>query len=455
MAPSSGASIMTIQTIFHFLLAERRAILTIARTPHAIWIAILLVLSAGLSRNYDNEPLLYEPLHALGPLIASALIGTGLFLVLTLATRCPRTPGTGFLRRFIIFMTLYWMTAPMAWLYGIPWERLTDAATATELNLWTLALVSLWRVVLIGWIAALIFGVPAYRTVIVTLAYSNILAVVTLIALPFPIINVMGGIELSQSEALISAIATIVIMLSVFTVPILFLTSLGLLAAKPGTWQVPAPGTASDDRTDHEFGVPASPRIHRSVVILAVGAVLFWCALLPLTQPAQSLRFITEKALRTGDIDRGIDLMQTNGRRAYPVHWDPPPRRMYGEREPDMLDVLTHLADRPDAPDWVIETFSDKVSRTSLSDWTSEDSSRLLPVVQRMKHGPQLAYKMRRVIVYSRFDDRNDEQVRTIRAILEVATDYALANDLDPPDHSRLPPVYNDAEGSSPIQPLP
>ena len=41
------------------------------------------------------------------------------------------------------------MTAPLAWLYAIPYERFLSPVGATRANLWTLGLVAAWRVLLI------------------------------------------------------------------------------------------------------------------------------------------------------------------------------------------------------------------------------------------------------------------------------------------------------------------
>ncbi len=62
---------MSIITILRFLVGDRDAILNIASSRGAIWIGLLLVLSAGFPREYDGEDLLHEPWHLLLPLGAS------------------------------------------------------------------------------------------------------------------------------------------------------------------------------------------------------------------------------------------------------------------------------------------------------------------------------------------------------------------------------------------------
>jgi hypothetical protein len=43
----------------------------------------------------------------------------------------------------------------------------------------------------------------------------------------------------------------------------------------------------------------------------------------------------------------------------FPPHWEPPPRLVYQEAEPDMADVMECLVAQP-GHDWVLEIFTDK-----------------------------------------------------------------------------------------------
>lgn len=58
---------MTITTILKYLCGNRQSILRIAASHDAIWVGGLLVLSAGLAREYDGEDLWHQPWHLLLP----------------------------------------------------------------------------------------------------------------------------------------------------------------------------------------------------------------------------------------------------------------------------------------------------------------------------------------------------------------------------------------------------
>ena len=412
---------MQLSTLFKFLIGDRQAILTIAATPRAIWIGLLLVLTGGLARNYDKEPLLHQPQHVFGPLIVSALIGTGLFVILYGPVSIRGLRGPGSLRAYLIFMTLYWMTAPMAWLYGIPTERMTDIVTATELNLWTLALVSVWRVLLIARVASVIFGAPMWIMLILTCAFSNVIVTGVLVVTPFPVINIMGGIELTQSEQLISEIATTIFALSFITIPALVLGSLVVLALAKGSWQVPA---VSRDE--------AKPRVARGVIALTLAALVLWSAPLPWTQPAQSLRYKTERALVSGNPAEGVAMMASHGRAAYPLHWDPPPRRLYGESEPDALEVLQlALEHSGDEAGWIAEIYAEKLA-ARMRWWVFMETD-FLPFAEVMlavDAGPRLMYEHRRWLQEESLRDESDEARMALRELRSSARRYAEENDL-------------------------
>src|SRR5262245_12129451 len=106
-----------------FLVGRRASILAIARDPRLVCVGLLLVLSAGLAREYDGEDLTTQPWHALVPVAVSLPMSLALWALLYASGRRRAGPALRFWRYFLAFLTLYWMTAPLAWLYGIPYER--------------------------------------------------------------------------------------------------------------------------------------------------------------------------------------------------------------------------------------------------------------------------------------------------------------------------------------------
>ena len=151
---------MGATTLFWCLIGQRRAILRVAETRYAVWVGLLLVISAGLARDYDREDLWHEPWNLLPPIGASLVSSFLLFSMLWRSTvRAERLQeGSSFLRAYRVFLGLFWMTAPMAWLYALPVERFLSEVDATRVNLLLLGIVATWRVILMNRMASILFG---------------------------------------------------------------------------------------------------------------------------------------------------------------------------------------------------------------------------------------------------------------------------------------------------------
>jgi hypothetical protein len=140
---------MTPRTLLRYLVfLDRQAIQDIAVCRQAVWLGLLFVLSAGFAREYDGEDLLHESRHLLLPLGASLVTSLLLFGLVWLVERGWRRGEQSFGQAYRSFLGLYWMTAPLAWLYAVPVERFLSPADAVRANLWLLGIVALWRVVL-------------------------------------------------------------------------------------------------------------------------------------------------------------------------------------------------------------------------------------------------------------------------------------------------------------------
>jgi hypothetical protein len=141
---------------FKYLLGQSEAIYRVAASRAALWTGIALVLLTSVARNYDQTHLLENPfLWIFGSLLFSLVSGSWLYAVVYagFARREMSAPGDARPAEgggWLSFMGLFWMTAPIAWLYAIPVERFLDSIAATRANVALLALVSLWRVLLMA-----------------------------------------------------------------------------------------------------------------------------------------------------------------------------------------------------------------------------------------------------------------------------------------------------------------
>ena len=107
---------MGIGTLLRYLIGDRAAIQEIAGSRRALWVGLVFVVSAGLAREYDGEDLLHEPWHALIPLAASLVSSFILFLLCFAKVMASDPARPPFFSAYRSFLTLFWMTAPLAWL---------------------------------------------------------------------------------------------------------------------------------------------------------------------------------------------------------------------------------------------------------------------------------------------------------------------------------------------------
>lgn len=337
---------MNIGTLVRYLFGHRQAIMTIARTPSALWVGLVFVLSAGFAREYDGEDLIAEPWHLLIPVGASLVTSFALYVLLYFRVWVADLDLPRFGAGYRSFLSLYWMTAPLAWLYAIPYERFLSAPDSVRANLWTLGIVAAWRVALMIRVAVVLMGYRLLEAITLVLLFADVVAQTILCMTPLPIFSIMGGIRLTESDRIIRGVACFVQCWGCLALPVLGIMSLFVLATAKPKW-------SASPRTD------ASTRSNRRIWVLAIASVAVWAMVLPFTQPEQRLRRKTESALQNGRIDEGIGLMLAHDEKDYPAHWDPPPRVGYPYQNPPLLDVAEKLADAP--PSWVRQKYADKL----------------------------------------------------------------------------------------------
>ena len=343
---------MTAMTLPKYLVGSRRAILDIASTRWSLLIGGLLVLSAGFAREYDGEDLVHEPWHALRPLAASLASGTALFLVVHLAallkSKGAQGNRPGFFEAWQRFMGLFWMTAPMAWLYAVPYERMMQPVDAIQLNLWTLALVALWRVVLMVRVIQVLYGIRSVFAFFLVMLFADAVVFVVITTVPTPVIDIMGGIRQSERDALLASVTLMVGALSVLTAPLWIIGALASAAMLRPHWpELP-------DRTDQPNPI--------GLLTVAVVALLAFVPLLIVSQPEQMKRRAVEQLFGQGKAPEALAKMSQHQPSDFPPQWNPPPRLGYREDTPDLNDVRDAMTQHWPAQ-WVAEVYLDKLER--------------------------------------------------------------------------------------------
>ena len=346
---------MNVSTLPRYLVGSREAILKVAGSRWSWLIGMIFVLSAGLAREYDGEDLVHEPWHALRPLGASLVTGSLLFLIVhwvAVARSGLQTPPP-FFKSWRTFLGLFWMTAPMAWLYAIPYERWMSPVDAITFNLWTLAVVAIWRVVLMIRVVCVVYGFRLLSSTALMLLFADIVLFAFVAMAPKPVIDVMGGIRHSERDALIANITFTTLALSVLAGPVVFVcASIAASLSRPKFAEL----------TDVATG-----KLPRGLLWLAIGSVLAFTPLLILSQPEQMNRRSAERMLKSGQVAEALALMSAEGQDAFPPQWDPPPQIGFRETEPSLADIRDAILADPPA-DWVTAIYVGKISRRLQTD---------------------------------------------------------------------------------------
>ena len=225
---------MRVSDWLKYLFGHRTAILEVAKWRGGIWASVMLVVLTGIARNYDQTFITEKPLMWLfGSLLFSFVSGGWLYIVLYgfstrgMADADGRKPP--FWSRWRTFMGLFWMTAPIAWLYAIPVERYFDSLTAAKLNITLLAVVSLWRVLLMARVMQVI-TTARFTMALVWVLFAAALEVCVVFFLgdgfARRIMASMGGMRNSPEEEILYTAMSNTFSIALWTVPIALIVAL-------------------------------------------------------------------------------------------------------------------------------------------------------------------------------------------------------------------------------------
>ena len=176
---------------------------------------------AGIGRYWDNPRSELWQTLGLGS-VAYVLVLAGVLW----AIGKPLRPANWTYRNVLLFVTL---TAPPAILYAIPVERFLSLEIARAANVWFLAIVALWRVLLYGrFLSATARLPPLSAAVAMLLPLALIVTALSFLNLEHAVFEIMAGLDPDQGTS-DDAAYQVVFVLSLFSVlgsPAIFLVYL-------------------------------------------------------------------------------------------------------------------------------------------------------------------------------------------------------------------------------------
>jgi hypothetical protein len=338
---------MRAVTPFRYLVGHQDAAQEIAASPwSAVGIGFLFVASAALAREYDGEYLVAEPEHLALPFVASVGAATLMFIMLWLALLRRGGPRPSFVTTYARWLALFLWTAPLAWVYAVPWERLLEPTGAAYANLATLVVVAVWRVVLMVGAGATLLGAPSKAVTSIILGVSAPVVLVGLMQNAAPLLATMGGVRLEEGAAAAGSVSMTLLPCALFICPALALHALQTLVVRDYLWQ-PAAFEAPPARSAGALGV-------------ALAALLAGGGLLAIGQPEFKNAHDVEATLARGDLDGTLRLLSARKLSDFPPHWSPPPAKPRGAEEIDrLLTLVERVHADPATPAWLRTRYVD------------------------------------------------------------------------------------------------
>ena len=186
--------------------------------------ALVMTWLAGVGRYWDNPRAdLWQHL-GLGSVIYIFVLGFLIWIIIK-----PLNPQHWSYKNIVVFLGL---TSPTAFFYAIPVERYYALDTAAQINVWFLAMVALWRVILFFLYLKRVAKLKALEMIVaVLLPLTLIVATLTVLNLEHVVFRIMGGLLESERSANDTAygILVFITVLSVYAFPFLLLGYLLLI----------------------------------------------------------------------------------------------------------------------------------------------------------------------------------------------------------------------------------
>ncbi len=262
--PETECENVSLITLVQYLFGYRSAILDLATNRATVWLGLIFVITAGLVREYDRENLSQEPWHLLAPLVASLATSWILFVMVYSVAIYRGAEIEGFWVTYRKFLGLYWMTAPLAWFYGIPVEKFLPPEGATNANIWLLGLVSLWRVILIVRVIVVLFNAWTVNVLPIVLLFADSVVLFLFAMAPRPVISFMGGVRSEHGQLTAEMVSRYAGWWGILTYPFLALGFVLVFVSTEPEW------------VNVMARVKPSQRIQPTVWVLATASLVGW-----------------------------------------------------------------------------------------------------------------------------------------------------------------------------------
>jgi len=312
-----------------FLFGHRGAIERIAGSYWSLVVGLVLVFTAGVARNYDHLIFTIEAEWFIGPIIASLISCSIVFLMMPRVWKNRKSKFS-----FLSFLSVYWMTAPCAWIYAIPVEYYVDILTATVWNIYFLAIVAAWRVALMIRCLCILTDMRLIWAFLSIMIPAALVAWLGCLLKGMSLIQIMGGVRSPSQEVLAEAVR-FTTHTSFFLLVIVVIIRVALHKRQPEAYPRSLPWMSKPP-----FPLGA---LLVSLLILIVGIVASGSIQDRLINNMQLKKLIWSESY-----DQVVDIVNEKGREGFsPIHIFPP-----GPGHHYYIDEAANLRNNRLAPEW-------------------------------------------------------------------------------------------------------
>ena len=405
---------MSLATFLMYLLGSEAAIREVAESPWSIGVGLIFVLTAGIARSYRKHDLRSRPGYLLLPLAASVGTSTILFLMISAAMALggarlldpQATESTSafviWLKGYASFLGLFWMTAPLAWFYGIPFECWANRLGAVKVRLWCLGLVSLWRMVLMKRVLVVLLDCPTSAAIFTVMLFGDLVAVTALLMMGLrshretdvapQLLTGMGGISpTTPAEVdLLSGVQGCVLGLGILTGPVWLIGALKGWGSSQSWASLPRVSSVAPSPTT-------------GLTAFTAGSLIAWSLFLLPAQRRQRLRARIEALAEQGKCDAALAEMSAHEPRDFPDHWSPPPSGNFQTEsfQRTLLGMIERLTESKPAA-WVREAYLDQFGNyldEAMWYWFEDEKFlRVAELLGELPEGPKLAERAAKAI---------------------------------------------------------
>ncbi len=329
-----------------FLLGIRGSIERLLQSRQSLALAALLVFTASLAREYDAISLAHKPWDLLGSFGASVILCTILYLMVQGSLWIAGRREMPRIHHYKIFLTGYWLTAPLAWLYAFPVETMASEIESLRFNLTALSIVSIWRVLLFSRVVSIIYAIAFWRSLVWVLIPCMAIAFYFLVSAILPMVSIMGGIRMTETQAMLYAYQNNVASIIFFAaLPVLVLFAYSELL--PSRHEQCLSITTNSNRIAGKlWAIPVLV-----LVLLGVGCSIF--------QPRLWRAEVVNRLLVAGEFAEAVAQLERQGREQFPEAWQPPPNFSDAENGRPLMLAMMHSLHEQQASIWINDLLLD------------------------------------------------------------------------------------------------